>query len=142
MNLPAATQRKFWLNGDTWEYPDFENAETFIAKLVRAEALARDAAVAALLEGHSQGLSRRSEQRHFLQATGMTYSSVRKIDRARRAALLLREGVPILDAVYEAGYFDQAHLTRSLTSLIGQTPGRIPRNDDQLSYLYKTDPVR
>jgi hypothetical protein len=142
MNLPAATERKFWLNGDTWEYPDFESAETFIARLVRAGALARDAAVAAVLEGHSQALSRRSEQRHFLQATGMTYSSIRRIDRARRAALLLKEGVPILDAVYEAGYFDQAHMTRSLTSLIGQTPGRILRRDDQLSYLYKTGPDR
>jgi AraC-like DNA-binding protein len=142
MNLPAATQRKFWLNGDAWEYPDFENAETFIARLVRAEALARDAAVTAALEGRSRGLSRRSEQRHFLNATGMTYSFVRRINRARRAALLLKEGIPILDAVYEAGYFDQAHLTRSLTSFIGQTPGKILRNDRQLSYLYKTNPGR
>jgi hypothetical protein len=40
------------------------------------------------------------------------------------------------------GYFDQAHLTRSLTRLIGQTPGRIVKAEQQLSFLYKTTPRR
>ncbi|MGH9628219.1 MAG: hypothetical protein ACRD7E_07755 [Bryobacteraceae bacterium] len=31
----------------------------------------------------------------------------------------------MLDVAYEAGYFDQAHLTRSLKRLIGQTPADI-----------------
>jgi AraC-like DNA-binding protein len=48
--------------------------------------------------------------------------------------------VGILDAVHEAGYFDQAHLTRSLKRLIGQTPGQIARGETQLSFLYKTAP--
>ena len=45
-----------------------------------------------------------------------------------------------LDTVYEAGYFDQAHLTRSVKTLIGQTPVQIGQGRQQLSFLYKTTP--
>ena len=51
---------------------------------------------------------------------------------------LCRDGASILDTVHEAGYFDQAHLTRSLRVLIGVTPAGITRHDAQLSFLYKT----
>jgi methylphosphotriester-DNA--protein-cysteine methyltransferase len=68
----------------------------------------------------------------------MTHGQFRQIERARHATNLLREGTPILDTVHEAGYFDQAHLTRSLRALIGETPARVMRHDAQLSFLYKT----
>lgn len=47
------------------------------------------------------------------------------------------------DAVFEAGYFDHAHLTLSLSRFIGQTPAQIadPRRPAQLSFLYKTAPL-
>ena len=64
---------------------------------------------------------------------------MRQIERARHATNLLRDGVAINDAVHEAGFFDQAHLTRSLKSLIGLTPSKIAREQRQLSFLYKTD---
>ena len=35
VSLPGATGRSFWLNGSAWEYPDFENADTFVARLAR-----------------------------------------------------------------------------------------------------------
>jgi hypothetical protein len=60
----------------------------------------------------------------------------------RYATDLLREGVATLDVVHTAGYFDQAHLTRALRDLIGQTPGEIAKRTRQLSFLYKTTPVR
>jgi hypothetical protein len=47
----------------------------------------------------------------------------------------------ILDTVHQAGYFDQAHLTRSLAYRIGQTPAEIIRANRQLSFLYKTPPL-
>jgi methylphosphotriester-DNA--protein-cysteine methyltransferase len=68
----------------------------------------------------------------------MTYAAFRQIERARYTTNLLREGVSIVDAVHLAGYFDQAHLTRSLKRLIGHTPGKIMQRDTQLSFLYKT----
>jgi AraC-like DNA-binding protein len=142
VTLPGAGGRSFWLNGSAWEYPDFGNAETFVARLVEGGVIARDAAVKAALRGERQALSLRSTQRHFLQATGMTHGTFRQIERARYATNLLKQGVSILDTVHEAGFFDQAHLTRSLKRLIGQTPAKIIRQEEQLSFLYKTTPLR
>jgi AraC-like DNA-binding protein len=139
LNLIGATRRTFWLDGSTWEYPNFENAETFVARLVRCGILGRDPAVEAALSGEQHACSVRSAQRHFLHATGMTYSRFRQIERARYATRLLRDGVSIADTVHEAGYYDQAHLTRSVRRLIGETPGAIRRQEKQLSFLYKTE---
>lgn len=138
VTLPQATRGRFLLNGSAWEHPNFENAETFVSRLVRTGVIARDPAVTAALQGEPQALSRRSAQRHFLQATGMTYGRLRQIERARHATNLLRRGVSIIDTVHEAGFFDQAHLTRSLRHLIGLTPAKIANEERQLSFLYNT----
>jgi AraC-like DNA-binding protein len=140
LTLPDATSRSFWLNGSAWEYPDFENAEIFVRRLVHAGFIAVDHSVAAALCSRPRELTLRTAQRHFLQATGLTHSTIRQIERARYATNLLKQGVSILDAVHEAGYYDQAHLTRSLKRLIGQTPAQIIRAEQQLSFLYNTKP--
>ena len=101
--------------------------------------IARDPIFDAVIHKRPQTLSLRSTQRHFLGATGMTYSTWLQIERARHATNPLREGVSILDTVYQAGYFDQPHLTRSLIRRIGQTPAEIIRGHQQLSLLYKTE---
>jgi Helix-turn-helix domain len=141
LTLADATSRSFWLNGSAWQYPDFENAETFVKRLAKAGVIARDSTVDAVLQDQPRTLSLRSAQRHFLRATGVTYARFRQIERARYATNLLREGISIMDTVYRAGYFDQAHLTRSLKHLIGETPARIIQRDSQLSFLYKTEPL-
>jgi hypothetical protein len=41
VELPA-TSRSFWFQGSAWEPPDFENAESFVARLVGAGLLVRD----------------------------------------------------------------------------------------------------
>jgi hypothetical protein len=138
-NLPSATKRSFWLEGSAWEYPTFENADTFVARLVKKGVLVRDRAVDAIVRGEPEALSLRSAQRHFARATGLTHATYRKIHRARFATNLLLDGVPILDVVELAGYCDQPHLTRSLKVLIGQTPAEIMQEKTQLSYLYKTE---
>jgi hypothetical protein len=138
VNLPVTAGGSFLLEGGTWELPTFENAETFVAKLAKRGVIARDPAVEAVVLGDHLALTRRSVQRHFVHATGMTHDLFRQIERARHAANLLQAGRPILDAVHEAGYFDQAHLSRSLKGLIGQTPAKILRREAQLSFLYKT----
>ncbi len=140
VTLPDAASRSFWLNGSAWRYPDFENAETFVKHLAKAGVISRDSTVEAALQGQPRTLSLRSAQRHFLRATGITCTSFRQIERARYATNLLKQGVSIVDAVHLAGYFDQAHLTRSLKHLIGQTPAKIISADRQLSFLYKTVP--
>lgn len=138
VDLPARSARTFWFVGEAWEYPDFNNVESFVAKLVRAGVISRDLSVQAALRGERAEMSPRTEQRHFLRATGMTYSTYRQIERARYVIGLLRQGVSVLDATYQAGYFDQAHLTRSLQRFVGDTPARVRRMERQLSLLYKT----
>jgi hypothetical protein len=140
VTLPEATKRSFWLDGSAWEYPDFENADTFVARLARKGIIACDFAVGAMLERRPVRLPIRSAQRHFVRATGITHGKLRQIERARFAAMLLRQGVPILDTVHQAGYFDQPHLTRAVKTLIGATPAEISRGTHQLSFLYKTTP--
>ena len=139
LHLPTTKDGRFWLEGEAWEIPGYENAEVFVGRLAKRGLIAIEPTVKAAIEGDPQVLSQRSIQRHFLRATGITYAQFRKIERARLAVELLRDGTGILDAVHAAGYFDQAHLTRSLKYLIGQTPMKVLRNEAQLSFLYKTE---
>jgi AraC-like DNA-binding protein len=141
VTLPDATTQTFWLNGSAWEYPDFENADTFVTRLAREGIIARDFAVGAMLESDHAKWPMRSAQRHFVRSTGITHRTLRQIERARYATMLLKQGVSILDTVDAAGYFDQPHLTRSLKTLIGATPAEISRGTHQLSFLYKTKPL-
>jgi len=126
--LPEATSRSFWLHGAAWQFPDFENADTFVARLERAELLVREPVVEAVLQNRPLELSLRSVQRRFLHATGLTRGTLDQIERAREAVTLLEQGGSIADAVYHAGYADQPHLTRSLKRFAGQTPAQILRS--------------
>jgi Helix-turn-helix domain len=139
LNLPVSDDGSFELHGFRWPLPDVENAERYVHKLVRRGVLRRDPVVETAIRGDAQPLTNRSVQRHFRNTTGITHGQFRQIERARRAAILLRDGASILDTVHETGYFDQAHLTRSLRVLIGETPANVIRRDAQLSFLYKTD---
>jgi len=127
VNLPQATGQSFWLNGRAWQFPAYENAEEFVARLVRNHLLVVDPIIEAALQDHQKEVSLRSVQRHFLRATGLTHSAVRQIERARYALSLLEHNLPILDTVAQAGYFDQPHLTRSLKQQMGITPAQISR---------------
>lgn len=146
--LPNASNKTFWLAGASWQFPDYDNADTFVDWLVRDGLLLRDGIIGDVLQcrlsKRSTELSQRSVQRRFLQATGVTQGTVRQIERARYATLLLQQGISIPDVVLEAGYFDQAHLTRSLRYYIGLTPAclRAHQHDEQLSFLYKTTPFK
>jgi len=70
-------------------------------------------------------------------------NTARQIERARYATVLLTEGMPISDVAYEAGYFDQPHLSRALKRFMDRTPAQIAGVKDSLplSYLYKTAPL-
>ena len=125
--LPGAARRSFWLDGSAWQFPDYENADTFVDRLVRDDVLVCDPVVNAVLQGHPQEMPSRTVRHRFLRATGLTQSHIRQMKRAQHAQALLQQGVSILDTVDEAGYFDQPHLTRSLKQFIGYTPAQIIR---------------
>lgn len=138
VHLPLHGCDHFWFSGLSWEIPTFENGETFVDRLVRAGVLSRSHAADAVREGDVDWMSKRSVQRHFARATGLTLSGHQRIERARHAADLLMDGRSILDATFEAGYFDQAHLTRSVRDLVGMAPAQLIRERPQLSFSYKT----
>jgi hypothetical protein len=126
ISLPdAASSRRFWLKSAAHEVPDFENVETFIERLARDEELVRDPVVHAALEDQLPEMSPRTVRHRFLQATGLTQNYIRQFERARLAEALLRQGTPILDTVFQSGYFDQPHLTRALRQFLGYTPAQI-----------------
>jgi hypothetical protein len=138
--IPGATRRSFHLKGSSWQVPGFDDAESFVERLVRAEVLVRDPLVASG-GGPVSMVSERTVQRRFLAATGLTRNAVRQIDRARAAAVLIQEGVPAVEVVHRLGYFDQPHLARSLARFVGRTATRLaaPDASEPLSLIYRSE---
>ncbi|MFD7459090.1 MULTISPECIES: AraC family transcriptional regulator [unclassified Streptomyces] len=65
--------------------------------------------------------------RSFTGAFGIAphqYLMARRVDRARR---LLLDGLRPAEVAGEAGFYDQAHLTRHFKRVVGATPGRYAR---------------
>ncbi|MBZ0279186.1 MAG: AraC family transcriptional regulator [Anaerolineae bacterium] len=125
--LPEAASQSFWMNGSAWQLPDFENVETFVDRMIREGLLVREPVVNAVLQDQQLAVSSRTVRRRFLYSTGLTPTIIQQIERAQQAASLLEKGVPIIETVYETGYADQPHLTRSLKRFYGQTPAQIAR---------------
>jgi Helix-turn-helix domain len=138
--LAAAADRTIWLAGSALRLPGYDDAEFFVRRLVRDGIVVRDPVVAAAVEGRPAGVSERTVQRRFVAATGFSRGAVQRIERARRAALLLQEGVAAQHVVHRLGYFDQPHLAHSLTRYIGRTATELAAGapDVPLSLLYKT----
>lgn len=132
VKLPEAGSQSFWLQGTAWQLPTFENAETFIERLAREELLVHDPLIEAALQNQPTDLTLRQMQRRFLRATGLTHGAISQIERVRKAASLLQQGISIIDTVELAGFADQPHLTRSLKRLIGQTPARLTPDTNPL----------
>jgi hypothetical protein len=128
--LPETSSKSFWLKSSAWQFPTFDNADTFVQKLVLEEVLAYDPLVNTVLQGKPTDLSPRTVRHRFLRATGLTQGHIAQFERAKQAARLLQHGWSILDTVYEAGYFDQPHLTRSLKQFIGYTPAQLIKSNE------------
>jgi len=125
--LPGAASDSFWLHGSAWQFPDYENVDTFVNRLAAQEVLVHDPLVIDALRDPLPELSARTIRHRFLRATGLTQGQIRQFERAQRAASVLQQGATILDTVFEAGYSDQPHLTRSLKRWIGHTPAQLTR---------------
>ena len=126
-SLPGASGGSFWLKSSAWQFPDYDNVETFLDRLVREGLLVCDPIVNAALQDQLPEMSLRTVRHRFLRATGLTQSHIRQFERAQGAEALLKQGISILNTVHELGYFDQPHLTRSLKQFIGYTPAQIIR---------------
>lgn len=127
----------FQFAGANYEVPTFDNADCFVAQLARSSGLTLDHRVWSSL--HEEAVTEpnaKAMQRRFRSATGLNQRAVKTIERARQAALMLRDGRTIGDTIGAAGYCDQPHLTRSLKRLIGLTPAALMNPArPQLSFL-------
>jgi AraC-like DNA-binding protein len=125
--LPSG-RRGFWVRLE-WEgrvSGEIRRVQTFVEVHVgEVRALDELAEVA--------GLSRFHFARRFREEVGEPpWAFVRRV-RAERAAELLREGRTPAEAAHEAGFADQAHLTRALRERFGRTPGQIRREAAEAS---------
>ncbi|MFL1380744.1 hypothetical protein [Nocardiopsis protaetiae] len=137
---PHVTDRTFVLGGREWPIPDFDDAEALVARLVREGVISRDPLVDEVVWGGIARVGARSVQRRVAAATGLTQGAIRRIERAREAALLLGGGLAPLEVVHRLGYYDQPHLARSLQRFIGRTATRLQQGPGTMSLLYKTEP--
>lgn len=118
----------FWLGDHELQIPTYETAEKFVDQLVSDGLLNASLVIADALAGNAPYMSERNLQRQYSKVTGLTRSQTEQIQRARQAFVLLEQGMSIIDASQQAGYADQAHMTRALKLLAGQTPGQIIRD--------------
>jgi AraC-like DNA-binding protein len=131
--LPTLADGRFLLDGEAWEMPTPQNVDVFIDRLDRAGLLAFDPLAEELVYAGDSTLPERTAQSRFMRAVGLSRRTLREIERARRAARLLRTGASIADVVSDAGYYDQPHLTRALRRLIGHTPAEVARGGQFLN---------
>jgi hypothetical protein len=123
--LPGIGPDRFWLGTDVLEIPTLETVDRFVDKLSRNGLVEDNRVVASVVSGHPMAMSERTMQRHFLKTTGLTYKAFTQIERAQKAAALLRQGRPAADVAFALGYADQPHLIRSLKAIMGQTPRQL-----------------
>ena len=107
----------FFIGDDHYAIPDYEGLEDFCEQLAAQSVISH-------ATRHLR-MSLRSEQRQHRQTVGLTRKQVEQIKRAEYAAKLLKRGVSLVDVAEEAGYADQAHMTRSLKSILGKTPAQL-----------------
>lgn len=123
--LPEPARRTFWLKDAPWPIPDYDTAEQLVDRLVRAALLVRDPLVADAAATPPQNIAERTLRYRFERAAGVTQGHIRQLQRAQEARAMLARGVSIPDTMFELGYFDQSHLTRSLKRFIGYTPAQL-----------------
>jgi transcriptional regulator GlxA family with amidase domain len=71
------------------------------------------------------GVDERTLHRRCANALGYGPKTLQRILRFRRALRLGRSGLPLATIAWEAGYADQAHLTRECGRLAGATPANL-----------------
>ena len=89
VTMPTSGKKRFVMAGDTWDVPTAENADVFVAKLVRAGLLVRDPLVGAGLAGAPVREDLRTVQRRFVRATGLSRQAISGIERAHAATFML-----------------------------------------------------
>ncbi|HSW91158.1 MAG TPA: helix-turn-helix domain-containing protein [Candidatus Saccharimonadales bacterium] len=119
------------IGGRSFKIPDFDSAEVFVDELISNDILLVNSVVSSLSNDHVNGVSDRSLRRHTMGTTGLSPYFFHQIQRAQHATQLLQQGTPIAQVAIEAGYTDQAHMTKAVKALMGLTPAQIVARSKQ-----------
>lgn len=104
--------------------------ERLLGRLHRQGVLVADDDLAAALAGEDPAYSERQLRRRSSSAAGLGQKQLQQLTRARTAYRLLHEGRSLAEAATEAGYSDQAHMTRSMRAVAGMSPAKILADDE------------
>ena len=83
------------------------------------------------------GVSQRSLQRLIKKNTGRTPLFWLSLARIRRAGRYLASSNSLGDTAIEAGFSDQAHMSREMKKWFGQTPNQIRADEQMVSLLFE-----
>jgi len=134
LGLPASELRDRTVPlEDVWGAAAPEVEEAALAGGARALAgaiLARveeepDVAVRAAAAGVPVGLGERQLRRRFVDSVGYGPKTLERVLRFQRFLALARSRAPLARLAFDAGYADQAHLTRECTRLSGLPPAAL-----------------
>ncbi len=125
--LPMRGSEHFELAGVRCPFADFDTLEILVDSLVGQGVLVNEPLVAVALRQGDEVVpaSERTLRRQVRATTGLGRKQVQQLQRARKAYELLQRGTPLAAAAVEAGFADQAHMTRALRAFAGRTPARI-----------------
>ncbi|GGO70137.1 helix-turn-helix domain-containing protein [Bowmanella pacifica] len=107
--------------------PDWELLQIIDALAVEGKSVKKVAAMA--------GTSERTLQRRFAKKALPAPEYWRQLGRARRAAQLLLHCESLSALSADAGFSDQAHMTREFSRWFGLSPGRLQQSPDKLALL-------
>lgn len=130
--LPMTLNGMFVFMEYTFAVPTYESADDLVHALKARGLMNQDRVIHDKLERGVFRMSERSVQRHFRQYTGLSAKMHQQIRQAQHAVELLRNGYDPSTVAQEAGYADQAHLTRSLKRFTGRTPAKIMTTTDPI----------
>jgi len=116
INIPLSTKDIFVLASTPVRLPTYEELDSFVNELVNRRIL-YTAPIAAV--------SRRDKQRKIKLYTGLTPKQIEQADRVEQAIAIMNRPMSLLDIAAEAGFSDQAHMTRDFHRLVGYSPADI-----------------
>lgn len=123
--VPVKSNKFIAIADKIYGIPSYDELEAFVLQLKEDGALKTDPAIEKALLGDEAGLSERTRQRKYRRTTGLSKKQIDQLARARHAFYLLQQGYSLAKAAAEAGYADQAHMTRSFQLLRSETPAKI-----------------
>ena len=106
--------------------------------LAAARRLGRAPATPVPVLAGALGLGERQLRRRFAAAVGYGPKTFARVERFRAALALVRAGEPLARAAAEAGYADQAHMTREIAALAGPHAGAAARDVEPM----RSSPIR